>query len=59
MVRFHQIEPNYPPEKARMAERGAAMKAQLKEVIVRLVVWGLIPTDFATWLIQRGGLNDD
>jgi hypothetical protein len=48
----------HPPAKARMAERGAAMKAQFKEMIVRLAVWGLIPAGFATWLIQRGGLKD-
>jgi len=41
-----------------MAQRGAAMKAQLKEMIVRLAMWGLIPASFATWLIQRGGLED-
>lgn len=34
------------------------MKAQFKEMIVRLAVWGLIPASFATWLIQRGGLKD-
>jgi hypothetical protein len=34
------------------------MKAQLKKVIVRLAVWGLIPASFAAWLIQRGGLKD-
>jgi hypothetical protein len=41
-----------------MAERGAAMKAQFKKMIVRLAVWGLIPAGLATWLIQRGGLID-
>ena len=30
----------------------------IKAAIVRLAVWGLIPTSFATWLIQRGGLKD-
>lgn len=34
------------------------MRTDIKRVIVRLAVWGLIPADFATWLIQRGGLND-
>lgn len=34
------------------------MKAHIKLVIVRLAVWGLIPADFATWLIQRGRMND-
>jgi hypothetical protein len=58
MVQSGQIEPLYPPAKAGMAERGAAMKAQFKEMIVRLAVWGLIPASFATWLIQRGGQKD-
>jgi len=30
-------------------------KKSAKAVIVRLAVWGLIPPNFATWLIQRGG----
>lgn len=34
------------------------MRTHIKRVIVRLAVWGLIPADFATWLIHRGGLND-
>ena len=34
------------------------MRAHIKLAIVRLAVWGLIPADFATWLIQRGGLSD-
>ena len=34
------------------------MRMHIKLVIVRLAVWGLIPANFATWLIQRGGLND-
>jgi len=34
------------------------MKSLLKEMIVRLAVWGVIPASFATWLIQRGGLKD-
>jgi hypothetical protein len=41
-----------------MAEKGAAMKAQFKAMIVRLALWGLIPAGFATWLIKRGGLKD-
>jgi len=32
------------------------MKAQFKEMIVRVAMSGLIPAGFATWLIQRGGL---
>lgn len=34
-------------------------KKRAKAVIVRLAVWGLIPPDFATWLIQRGGLSHE
>ena len=34
------------------------IRAQLKALVVTLAVWGLIPADFATWLIQRGGLSD-
>ena len=40
-----------------MAERGAAMKAYLKKIIVRLAVKGAIPPGLAMWLIQRGGLK--
>ena len=32
--------------------------SSIKVTIVRLAVWGLIPASFATWLIQRGGLED-
>lgn len=32
--------------------------SRAKALIVRLAVWGLIPAGFATWLLQRGGLND-
>ena len=32
---------------------------RIKAVIVRLAVWGVIPADFATWLIQRGGLRHE
>ena len=35
-----------------------AARAQLKAMIVRFAVAGLIPSGFATWLIQRGGLRD-
>ena len=35
-----------------------AIHARIQSVIVRLAVWGVIPADFATWLIQRGGLKD-
>lgn len=49
------VEPTNPAH--RIAGDGA-MKALIKLLIVRLAVWGLIPADFATWLIQRGGLND-
>ena len=31
-------------------------KKNTKAVIALLAVWGLIPADFATWLIQRVGL---
>lgn len=30
----------------------------IKAAIVRLAVWGVIPSGFATWLIQRGGMKD-
>ena len=33
-------------------------KKHAKAVIALLAVWGLIPADFATWLIQRGGMRD-
>jgi hypothetical protein len=31
---------------------------RIKAAIVRLAVMGMIPTSFATWLIQRGKLKD-
>jgi hypothetical protein len=35
-----------------------SLHSLLKEMIVRVAVWGLMPASFATWVIQRGGLND-
>jgi len=35
-----------------------AIHSSIKVAIVRLAVWGLIPVNLATWLIQRGGLKD-
>lgn len=35
-----------------------AIRSSIKAAIVRLAVWGLIPTGIALWLIQRGGLKD-
>ena len=34
------------------------MRTNIKLVIVRLAVWVLSAADFATWLIQRGRMND-
>lgn len=32
--------------------------AAIKAALVTLALWGLIPTRFASWLIQCGGLRD-
>ena len=34
-------------------------KRRAKAVIVWLAMRGLIPADFATWLLQRGGLRHE
>ena len=34
-------------------------KKRAKAVIVWLAMRGLIPADFATWLLQRGGLRHE
>jgi len=34
------------------------MLKKLKALIVTLAVWGLIPANFATWLIQCGGMKN-
>ena len=34
-------------------------KTNLKQLIVRLACYGLIPPTFATWLIQVGGLRHE
>ena len=30
-----------------------------KSSIIKLALWGLLPTKLANWLIQRGGLSHD
>jgi hypothetical protein len=37
---------------------GGGMKPHVKQVIVRLALGDLISAEFATWLIQRGGMRD-
>ena len=34
-------------------------KAKLKEVIVQIACYGLIPLAMADWMIQVGGMNHD
>ena len=34
-------------------------KTNLKQLIVRLACYGLIPPTFANWLIQAGGLRHE
>ena len=34
-------------------------KAKLKEVIVQIACYGLIPLAMADWIIQVGGMNHD
>ena len=34
-------------------------KAKLKEVIVQIACYGLIPLSLADWLISVGGLSDE
>lgn len=35
-----------------------SIRGGIKTAIVRLAVWGVIPTSLAQWLIQCGGLAD-
>jgi hypothetical protein len=35
------------------------MKPRIKQLIVRLAIFGLIPVGFATWLLSRAGLKDE
>lgn len=42
---------NYACNSSRTASR-------IKAAVVRFALWGLIPTGFAEWLIQLGGLKD-
>ena len=34
------------------------IRSGIKVAIVRLALWGVIPANLATWMIQRGGLRD-
>ena len=34
-------------------------KTKLKQVVVQMACYGLIPLDFADWLISVGGLSDE
>jgi hypothetical protein len=34
------------------------IRSGVKVAIVRLALWGVIPANLATWMIQRGGLRD-
>lgn len=34
------------------------IRRHVKSLIVRLVLWGLLPAGLGSWLIQRGGLKD-
>jgi hypothetical protein len=35
------------------------IKSLVKTAIVRLALWGVLPTSIADWLIQRGGLRNE
>lgn len=37
--------------------KSTPIQSRVKGLIVRLAVWGLIPANVATWLIQRGGMR--
>lgn len=47
-----------PTPKTSDSRKPTLILSGIKAAIVRLAVWGLIPADLATWLIQRGGLKD-
>jgi hypothetical protein len=34
-------------------------RRRIKNSIIKLALWGLIPIKLADWLIQRGGLSHD
>ncbi len=41
------------------ANQNLNFKAKLKEVIVQIACYGLIPLAMADWMIQVGGMNHD
>jgi hypothetical protein len=43
------------PEKA----NHTLTRSRVKSLIINIALWGLIPTDLAMWLIQRGGLRHE
>lgn len=45
-------------QKTSVNQNLTAIRSSSKAAIVRLAVWGLIPTGVAPWLIQRGGFRD-
>lgn len=45
-------------KKSKDSSSNYSARAVLKNVIVRLAVWGLIPASLAERIIQRGGLAD-
>jgi hypothetical protein len=36
----------------------STLRSGIKSLIVRLAVWGVVPANWATWLIRHGGLKD-
>jgi hypothetical protein len=47
-----------PTPKTSDNRKRTAIRSRIKAGIVRLAVWGVVPVDFASWLIRRGGLTD-
>ena len=36
---------------------GNGFRRRAKRLIIALALWGVLPADFASWLIQRGGMR--
>lgn len=44
--------------KAFYKQNPSRIRSSIKVVVVRLALWGLIPANLASWMIQRRGLRD-
>jgi hypothetical protein len=47
-----------PTQKTSSKHNPTPIYLAIKAAILRCAVWGVIPPNLATWLIQRAGLKD-